>query len=509
MNVANSLIQSANSLTEKIAIYHGETPYLSWRDLEHRTRKVAAAMQHLGVIQGQCVGLAMTNCPQFIEVLYACWYLGAIAVPMNAKGHASDFQYMLEHAGIQLCFVTPDLENTLQHAIATPGIKTRALIIDSAELTDLIHSADETKLPAIPQDDTQPAWLFYTSGTTGRPKGATLSHRNLLAMAASYFSDVDDIDVQDNLVHAAPMSHGSGLYIIPHIVKGASQVVPLSGKFKEDELVRLINHFQHCTIFAAPTMLQRLLLNPTTDNLPGLKTLVLGGGPLYVHDCISALKKFGPKLAQIYGQGETPMTITAMNKQQMHKAFANNDLDFMGSVGKPFSTVEVAVIGPHGNPLPPGEMGEIVVRGDTVMSGYWRNESASTETLRNGWLHTGDVGCFDANNVLTLKDRSKDLIISGGTNIYPREVEELLIQHPTVQEACVLGLPDSLWGEAVVAALVPRPGATIDTAEIDHFCIENLARFKRPKSYLVVADLPKTATGKVLKTAVKELFEQL
>ncbi|MCB1687660.1 MAG: AMP-binding protein [Halioglobus sp.] len=508
MNLANSLIQSANSWPDKVAIYHGDTPYLSWRDLEYRAAKVAAAMQALGVTQGDCVGLAMTNCPQFVEILYACWRLGAIAVPMNAKGHALDFQYMLEHSGAPLCFVTPDLEPTLGKAIVDMRSTVKLLPVNSAILAGLIQDADEKSLPTIPQDDALPAWLFYTSGTTGLPKGATLSHRNLLAMAASYFSDVDDVEPQDNLVHAAPMSHGSGLYIIPHVMKGASQVVPVSGKFKEDELPGLIDHFQHCTIFAAPTMLQRLLANPEIGGLPGLKTLVLGGGPLYVRDCISALEKFGPKLAQIYGQGETPMTITAMNKQQMYEAYENNDLDFLGSVGRPFSTVDVAVVDTDGNTLQPGEMGEIVVRGDTVMSGYWNNESATAEAVRNGWLYTGDVGCFDTDNVLTLKDRSKDLIISGGTNIYPREVEEVLIQHPAVKEACVLGLPDELWGESVVAALVPQPGSEIDTADIDRFCIENLARFKRPKYYLVVDDLPKTATGKVLKSNVQALLPE-
>jgi long-chain acyl-CoA synthetase len=510
VNIANSLTRSAAALADNVAIYHGETPYLTWRELKRRTWQLAAALQQLGIAQGDCVGLAMSNCPQFIEILYACWRLGAVAVPMNAKGHASDFQYMLEHSGARVCFVTSDLEQTLRQATAQLNAEPNAVVtllpIGSPELSAMIARVDASNLSPMPQDDALPAWLFYTSGTTGRPKGATLTHRNLLAMADAYCSDVDEIDEQDHLVHAAPMSHGSGLYIIPHIERGAAQVVPLSGKFKEEELVGLINHFRHCTIFAAPTMLQRLLLNPVTDSLAGLKTLVLGGGPLYVQDCIGALKKFGAKLAQIYGQGETPMTITAMNKEQMYQAFKDNNLDFLGSVGKSFSSMEVAVVDEHDNPVPCGSIGEIVVRGDTVMSGYWNNDGASAETLRGGWLHTGDIGCFDGNNVLTLKDRSKDLIISGGTNIYPREVEELLIRHPNVAEACVLGLPDSEWGESVVAALVAKPGASIETSDVDQFCIEHLARFKRPKLYLVVDELPKTATGKVLKPKVKALF---
>jgi len=487
VNVTDTLVRSAGKLADKVAVYHGETPYLTWRALEQRVQRLAAALRQLAVSQGDCVGLAMGNCPQFIEILYACW--------------------LLEHSGARVCFVTTDLDATLRQAPSASAQAVDLLLVGSDRLAALIEGADAGTLPATPQDDTLPAWLFYTSGTTGRPKGATLTHRNLLAMAAAY-RDVDTIEAQDHLLHAAPMSHGSGLYIIPHIAAGAAQVVPLSGKFKEEELVGLVNHFGHCTIFAAPTMLQRLLLNAATDNLPGLKTMILGGGPLYVEDCITALKKFGPKLAQIYGQGETPMTITGMSKQQMYAAFERNDLDFLGSVGTPFSSIEVAVVDGNDKPVPTGDMGEIVVRGDTVMSGYWHNPDASADTLRGGWLHTGDVGCFDANRVLTLKDRSKDLIISGGTNIYPREVEECLLRHPAVQEACVLGLPDPQWGESVVAALVPTPGATVDTTDVDQFCIDHLARFKRPKTYLVVDELPKTATGKVLKAKVKALFPE-
>lgn len=423
---------------------------------------------------------------------------------MNAKGHFSDFRYMLENAGAKICFLTPDLSTTIEKAISGSKHEISVLVAGSGELGELIDSADGSRLPTTPEDDNMPAWLFYTSGTTGRPKGAVLTHKNLMTMASSYFSGVEEIEPADHLIHAAPMSHGSGLYIVPHVARGASQVIPVSGKFQEEELVGLINHFGSSTFFAAPTMLKRLLDHPATDSLPGLKTVVLGGGPLYVHDCIRGLQRFGAKIAQIYGQGETPMTITAMTKQEMYRAYETDDMDYLGSVGRPFSTVEVAVVDADDTPLAPGETGEVVVRGDTVMKGYWNNDDATAETLRNGWLHTGDLGSFDQNRVLTLKDRSKDLIISGGTNIYPREVEEVLIQHPAVKEACVVGVPDDTWGEAVAAVLVCEPGMEIESGDIDDFCIRHLARFKRPKQYLVVDELPKNATGKVLKSRARD-----
>lgn len=506
-NIASTLYNTAERFSDKPAIFHGKDVYISWQQLVERVEQLAALLQQQGLAEGDCVGLAMTNCPAYIETLYACWRLGVIAVPMNAKGHASDFQYMLEHSRSKVCFVSDDLLPTINKACKDSAEQITVLSVNSDELSKQLSHADTASLPPVSQDAALPAWLFYTSGTTGRPKGATLTHGNLLAMADAFFQDLEDVENDDHLIHAAPMSHGSGLYIIPHIIKGASQVVPVSGKFKGPELVSLINHFGNSRVFAAPTMLQRLLDDPATDDLPGLKTIILGGGPLYVQDCINALKKFGPKIAQIYGQGETPMTITGMTKQAVQQAYEQNDQAYLGSVGSAFSSVEVAVVDEQGKPLPAETPGEIVVRGPTVMQGYWQNPQATADTVRDGWLHTGDIGTFDQKGVLTLKDRSKDLIISGGTNIYPREVEEMLITHPAIKEACVVGMPDAEWGESVAAVVVTEAGSALSTEEIDQFCIEHLARFKRPKRYLVTSELPKNATGKVLKAKVKEMLE--
>ena len=293
-NLASTLYSTAEQLSDQPAVYHGKDVYISWQGLAERVEKLAALLQQMGLAEGDCVGLAMTNCPAYIETLYACWRLSVIAVPMNAKGHASDFQYMLEHSQSKVCFVSDDLLPTIQKACDDSDQSITVLSVNSGELPTLLSQVDTAKLPPVSQDAALPAWLFYTSGTTGRPKGATLTHGNLLAMANAFFQDLEDVESDDHLIHAAPMSHGSGLYIIPHIIKGASQVVPVSGKFKGPELVSLINYFGNSRVFAAPTMLQRLLDDPATDSLPGLKTIILGGGPLYVQDCINALKKFGP-----------------------------------------------------------------------------------------------------------------------------------------------------------------------------------------------------------------------
>jgi long-chain acyl-CoA synthetase len=224
---------------------------------------------------------------------------------------------------------------------------------------------------------------------------------------------------------------------------------------------------------------------------------------MYVADCKTAMHTFGCKLAQIYGQGESPMTITAMGKA-LHADSAHPRYEQrLASVGRFFAGIEVRVVDAEDSPLPTGEIGEVLVRGATVMAGYLNQPEASAQTLRGGWLHTGDVGFFDEEGFLTLRDRSKDVIISGGSNIYPREVEEVLLRHPAVAEASVVGAPDAEWGEVVEAFVVPRLGAIIEPAELDALCLDHIARFKRPKRYVFLDALPKNATGKVLKTELR------
>jgi len=258
-------------------------------------------------------------------------------------------------------------------------------------------------------------------------------------------------------------------------------------------------------MFAAPTMVHRLVAHARkhAPALDGLKTIVYGGGPMYLQGILNALDTLGPRFAQIYGQGESPMTITALSKAQITDRNQPRYEQRLASVGIAQPPVEVRVADAQDRPLPDEEIGEILVRGETVMSGYWQNPQASSETLRNGWLHTGDVGSFDADGFLTLRDRSKDMIISGGSNVYPREVEEVLLRHPAVSEVSVVGRPHAEWGEEIIAFVVVNEGAALLEQELDALCLDHIARFKRPKSYRFVQDLPKNNYGKVLKTELR------
>jgi acyl-CoA synthetase (AMP-forming)/AMP-acid ligase II len=261
------------------------------------------------------------------------------------------------------------------------------------------------------------------------------------------------------------------------------------------------------SFFAAPIMVKRLAADPALQgaDLTGLKTIIYGGAPMYLADLEDALTTFGPRLAQIYGQGETPMTITGLSKADHADREHPRWRERMQSVGFPRTDVEVRVVDLNDVELPPGEVGEVVVRGAVVMGGYWNQPAETAETLRGGWLHTGDVGAFDDDGFLTLHDRSKDLIISGGMNIYPREVEEALLRHPHVQAVAVVGRPDPEWGEAVVAFVVTDEVGTT-REELDQLCLDSIARFKRPKDYHFVEHLPVNNYGKVLK---RELRQQL
>jgi acyl-CoA synthetase (AMP-forming)/AMP-acid ligase II len=481
--------------------------YQSYGELAARVERLAGGMvNQLGLKQGDRVAIAMTNCPQFVEALYAIWHAGLTAVPMNAKLHRREFSYIVSDAGARLCLVSDDLEESINSLNGSIESLAHIVSVDSIEYVRLTRSD-----PLALQDVSPfaPAWLFYTSGTTGRPKGAVLSHNNLLLMALSYFADIESLSHLDCIIHAAPLSHGSGLYGIPYVAKAASQVIPESRGFDPGEIGTLLENYNNVGFFFAPTMIVRLMGSDAISDsaLANLRTIIYGGGPMYTQDLLGALDVFGYKLVQIYGQGESPMTITYLSK------FAHADRDLpryferLSSVGVPRTDVEVRVVDEHDIEVPVNESGEIIVRGGVVMSGYWNNSEASKRALKGGWLHTGDVGMMDGDGYLSLKDRTKDLIISGGSNIYPREIEEVLLKHDSVLETSVVGRPHPDWGEEVVAFVARRPGKTVTEEELDGLCLENIARFKRPKSYRFVDALPKNNYGKILKTDLRELLD--
>jgi len=462
MNIAQLLHQSARRLPDRPALAVGQEPFCTYGELSLRASRLAAGLTaKFGLKIGDRVALAMKNCPQYWQLLFACWHAGLVAVPMNAKLHAKEFEYIVDNCGAKASF------------------------FDAREFAAL----DGTPAPAAEVNPDATAWLFYTSGTTGVPKGAMLTHRNLLFAAQAYFADIDKLGPQDAILHPAPLSHGSGLYGIPHFAAGAVNVIPRSGGFDEEEIFDLLDAWPNASFFAAPTMIVRLLASGSARRPRGLKTITYGGAPMYVADALRAIDLFGPRLYQLFGQGESPMTITGL-PQQYHA-----DKLKLETCGYSRTGVEVKVL----------ESGEIVTRSDCVMAGYWGNPEATAQALRGGWLHTGDIGRMDEQGFLTILDRSKDLIISGGSNIYPREIEEVLLRHAAVAECSVVGRLHPEWGEEVVAFVVLKKEVpNVEIGELDALCLSNIARFKRPRDYRFVDSLPKNNYGKVLKTELRK-----
>ena len=509
MNIGSLLTKTAQRFPTQTALATGLSSHCDYLNLKRRVAGIAGFLRHeLGHQPGDRVGLIMKNCPQYIEVLFAVLHAGLAAVPINAKLHAKEFAYILKNSGASSLFITEDFVAKSEELATHLNAPAKVIPVNNQEYIGLY---DCTPLELQPCKPDSLAWLFYTSGTTGQPKGAMLSHRNLMTMTQSYFASVDSLDPGDTLLHAAPMSHGSGLYTFPSIAHGGQQVVCQSGSFEPEEILQLIRHYPRVSMFAAPTMIKRMVETPATtdEDTSNLNAIIYGGGPMYVADIKIAMERFGNKFIQIYGQGETPMTITCLSRadhlSNNNSALADELLDLrLASVGCAQMPVEIRIADDQGQPLPDGEIGEILVKGDTVMLGYWDNPEATAETIVDGWLYTGDMGFIDELGYLTLKDRSKDLIISGGTNIYPREVEEVLLQHPGILEVSVIGKADPEWGEEVVAFIVAQGRKHLTTEQCDTWCLDNMARFKRPKHYYFVDELPKNNYGKVLKTALRE-----
>ena len=494
MNLALWLARTAQVHAARPAVAVGTRCVWDYRALADGAARLASGLRAAGAAPGDRVGLFLANAPDFLLAMWGAWWAGAVVVPINARLHGREAAWILGHSGARLCVV--DAVHRTELAPHAPAG------LDLVEDLRPWQAHPPQPQPAARAED-DPAWLFYTSGTTGRPKGVTLTMRNLRWATMAYVATVQPVAPGDSCLHPAPLSHGSGLYHLPYVMNGGVNVIPASPTLDEAEFFALAAHWRHASCFAAPTIVRRLAAHAQAQRPPldGLASVVYGGAPMYVADLEAAQAALGPHLAQIYGQGESPMTITVLPRGVIEDRAHPRWRERVASVGFAQPMVELAIRGADGAALPAGEVGEVCVRGEVVMAGYWQQPEASAEALRDGWLWTGDVGRLDEDGFLTLLDRSKDLLISGGNNIYPREVEECLLTHPAVAEVSVIGRPHPEWGEEVVAYVVAA--APVNAAALDAHCLAHIARYKRPKVWRFVEALPKNAYGKVLKTELR------
>lgn len=503
MTPALWLERSGKIYPEAPALYRGAELVCNYANFALNAAKIASALiDKYGIQSGDRVALFLSNRVEYLQLMYGVWTAGGIVVPINHKLHPREAAWMIDNCKAQMVFCETKVVDDL---VGEPSAS-KVIDVDGRECAEMWDACPLSKPMRRTADDL--AWLFYTSGTTGRPKGVMLSNANLMAMTQSYFIDVDAVTSEDTALYAAPMSHGAGLYNFVFVMRAARHVIPLSGGFDAQEVQQMAAEHNNLSLFAAPTMVRRLVSYAVTNGYDGqgIKTIVYGGGPMYVADILEAVDVFGPRFVQIYGQGESPMTITALSRHLVADRSHPQWQKRLASVGNPQSAVDVIIVDQDEQELPCGEVGEILVSGPPVMQGYWDNPEATATTLRDGWLWTGDLGTMDVDGFVTLNDRSKDVIISGGTNIYPREVEEVLLTHPSVFQVSVVGKPDPEWGEVVVAFVVVANGQALDKAALDNHCIKSMARFKRPKEYKFLDKLPQNSYGKILKTELRALL---
>jgi acyl-CoA synthetase (AMP-forming)/AMP-acid ligase II len=509
MNVGSLLTNAARSAPQHAAIICGDL-HRTYREANERADRLASALERAGIVKGDRVAILQHNCPELLETLFAIFKAGAIAVPINSRLHPKEFAYIVEDSGSKAVIFTEEFAAGLDTVRGeTRDVKLYVCIgatpawaqsFDAFLLTGGSTHADADCASG------DLAWLFYTSGTTGKPKGAMLTHGNLQFMTDHYPREVYALRDDDVVMHAGPMTHGSGLWILPISAGAGTHLIPTSRSFDPDQIFKLVETQRVTKIaFIAPTMITMLLNAPAVDkhDTSSLRFVGYGGGPMYVEDLKRAVKRFGPVFCQIYGQGESPMTISMLTPDDHRLSDDDAAEKRMASAGRVRGDITLSVLDENDKELGPDQVGEIAIQGDVVMKGYWNKPDATAEVFRNGWYHTGDLGRRDEGGYIYLLDRKKELIISGGANIYPREVEEVLLLHPGVLEVAVIGLPDRLWGESVMAVVRSRPGANPTEEELVELCRAHLAGYKKPRYFRFVNDLPKSGYGKILKRELK------
>jgi len=514
VNAAEMLTTTGTSYPDRVAWIWESEPGSERRrtygESLQRTDALAHALVALGVDRGDRIALFMQNRPEAIESLFAVLKLGAAAVPLNPRFTAEEIDYHIGDAGARILIVGDEVADvvakvrdrleTVEHVVCVGAGSPEDGVTDFEALVGphLGH-----QFPAVDVDDDELAWLAYTSGTTGRAKGAMLTHGNLIACALGALADTMRLEVEGVALHAASLTHGSGYNALAYTMKGCTQVLLQPSGFDVERFLEFVPRYNVNALFMVPTMIKMVVDHPeaAAADLSTLRWVMYGGAPMYVEDLKRALDLMGPVFVQIYGQTESPMTGTMLRPQEhvVDGPFPER----LGSCGRPRSGMGVRIVDEADRPVAAGDTGEICLRGATVMKGYWNRPDATAESLRGGWLHTGDIGTVDDYGYVYILDRTRDMVISGGLNIYPREVEEVLLTHPAVSEVCVFGVPDDKWGEALKAHVVLAPGRSATADEVIAFAGRHLAGYKKPKTVDFVGELPKTTYGKLDKKAVR------
>ena len=478
-------------LIRQSAARFGDAPALecegrvvSFREFDAATDRIGHALLAQGIEPGDRVGVMMPNGIECLAVYYALAKAGLVRLPLNEKDTPEQNAYKIADA---------DARALIHSGSVPPGGENLHFSTDSSWIDTVAWSGD-TSACYVPRDPEAPYRLGYTGGTTGMPKAVTLTMRGEHAEVANFLMDLmPDIGPADTMLHAAPIIHASGAFFLPAFSRGARSVI--MKKFDAVAWLAEIERSRASYSFLVPTMIALVLdVHGVEDvDTSSLRRLCWGASPIPPSVAERAQKVFGKVLAQTFGQSEAPMAITVLQPDEH---------DRVGSAGRAYTLMEVRVQDDEGNFLPTGEVGEVVTRGQLLMKGYWKRPDLTEKTIVDGWLHTGDLGYIDAEGFVYLVDRKNDMIISGGSNVYPREVEDVLNAHPAVREAAVVGIPDDTWGEVVHAVVACRSETTPE--DVMAFVAERLPSYKKPRSVVIWPELPKSPAGKILRRTVRE-----
>ena len=500
---------------DKVAIIDGDTRY-TYRQAVERVRRSAAGLHSLGVRPGDNIAILANNSHRYWETYFVCDIAGTPLAPLNTRLAAKEHEFILNDGEVKALFLGPEFIDVYhQFREGVPGLQHVILLDGDAgesfvNYEDLLAANEPLATSAREWLETDMLNLCYTGGTTGLPKGVMLSQRAVVSNAEHAIM-TGGFNEHDTWLHVAPMFHLADAWACYAVTMMGGTHIFIPGFTPQGTLEAMQQHRVTKTILV-PTMINFLINFPDTAkyDVSSVETILYGASPMPVDRLQAAVKLFGPKFVQAYGMTETAPFLTGMQKHWVTYDGSPEDTRRLGSCGKEISGVEVRVVDEQtGEDVKPGQVGEIIARGPNVMNGYWKREKESAEALRGGYMHTGDLATIDEDNFIYIVDRAKDMIMSGGENIYSTEVESAIYEHAAVLEAAVIGVPDEKWGEAVLAVVVPKDGAAVTEDEIIEHCRSLIAGYKTPKRVVIQAEpLPKSGPGKILKTELRKPYWQ-
>lgn len=505
MNLATFLTQAARRDPAGVALVMGETRW-TWAEFEARTDALAHALQaRFGLEKGDRVMCQSQNCLEMMQAMFAVWRAGGVWVPANFRQTPEEVAWLTEASGARLMLCNASFPD---HAAACAGVT--HIAFGSADFGPSVqditagHMGRKPQVAVVDRDD--PCWFFFTSGTTGRPKASVLTHGQMAFVVTNHLADLmPGLTGQDASLVVAPLSHGAGVHQLTQVARGVKTVLLPTERFDVAQVWDLVREWQVSTIFTVPTILKLLVEHPATAtaDTSSLRYVIYAGAPMYRVDQQKALRTLGKVLVQYFGLGECTGNITVL-PAHLHEA-EDGPAVRIGTCGYARTGIEIQIQDDQGRELPAGETGEICVIGPAVFAGYYQNPQANAKAFRDGWFRTGDLGHMDDTGFLYITGRESDMFISGGSNVYPREIEEKVLTHPAISEVAVLGIPDPLWGEVGWAVCVASTPVT--EQELTAFLEPRISRYKLPKRFLFWDALPKSAYGKITKKMVRDEIE--